>query len=42
MGKRAEIESNGVPLVVGCMAPREHFGDGETICSSLIESLQLP
>jgi hypothetical protein len=42
MGKRAEIESNGVPLVVGCIAQREHFGDGETICSSLIESLQLP
>ena len=42
MGKRAEIESNGVPLVVGCMAPREHFADGETICSNLIGSLQLP
>jgi len=42
MGKRAEIESNGVPLVVGCMAPRDHFADGETICSSLIGSLQLP
>jgi len=42
MGKRAEIESNGVPLVVGCMAPREHFADGETICSGLIGSLQLP
>jgi len=42
MGKRAEIESNGVPLVVGCMAVREHFADGETICSSLIGSLQLP
>jgi len=42
MGKRAEIESNGIPLVVGCMAPREHFADGETICSGLIGSLQLP
>jgi len=42
MGKRAEIESNGVPLVVGCMAPREHFTDGEAICSGLIASLQLP
>jgi len=42
MGKRAELESNGVPLVVGCMAPREHFADGETICSGLIGSLQLP
>lgn len=41
-GKRAEIESNGVPLVVGCMAPREHFADGESICSGLIGSLQLP
>jgi len=42
MGKRAEIESNGVPLVVGCMAPRDHFADGDSICSGLIESLQLP
>ena len=42
MGKRAEIDSNGVPLVVGCLAPREHFADGDTICSGLIGSLQLP
>lgn len=42
MGKRAEIESNGIPLVVGCIAPREHFADGDAICSSLIGSLQLP
>lgn len=42
MGKRIEIESNGVPLVVGCIAPREHFADGEAICSTMIGSLQLP
>ena len=42
MGKRAEIESNGVTLVVGCLAPRDHFDDGYAICSTLIESLQLP
>jgi hypothetical protein len=42
MGRRAEVDSNGVPLAVGCMAPREHFDDGEAICSILIESLQLP
>jgi hypothetical protein len=42
MGKRAELEINGVPLVVGCMAPRDHFADGDAICSSLIESLRLP
>jgi hypothetical protein len=42
MGKRAELENNGVPLVVGCMAPRDHFADGDAICSRLIESLQLP
>jgi hypothetical protein len=41
-GKRAEIENNGVPLVVGCMASREHFDDGDAICSGLIESLRLP
>lgn len=42
MGKRAELESNGIPLVVGCMAPRDHFADGDTVCSTLIGSLQLP
>jgi len=42
MGKRAEVESNGVPLVVGCMALREHFDDGDAVCSTLIGSLQLP
>lgn len=42
MGKRAEIESNGVPLVIGCMALRDHFADGDAICSRLIESLRLP
>lgn len=42
MGKRAEIDSNGVPLVVGCMAPREHFADGDAICSGLMDSLRLP
>lgn len=42
MGKRGEVESNGVPLVVGCMAPRDHFADGDGVCSRLIESLVLP
>jgi len=42
MGKRAEVESNGVPLVVGCMAPRDHFEDVDAVCSALIGSLQLP
>jgi hypothetical protein len=42
MGRRAEVEANGVPLVVGCMAPKEHFTDGDAICSALIDSLRLP
>ena len=42
MGKRAEIDSNGVQLVVGCMGPREHFADADTVCSALIDSLRLP
>jgi hypothetical protein len=41
-GKRAELESNGVALVVGCMAPRDHFADGDSVCSGLMESLRLP
>lgn len=42
MGKRAEVENNGVPLVVGCLAPRDHFSDGDQVCSALIDSLQMP
>lgn len=42
MGKRIEVESNGVALVVGCIAPRDNFPDVETVCSKLIESLQMP
>ena len=42
MSKRAEIDTNGVQLVVGCMGPREHFTDAEAMCSALIESLRLP
>jgi len=42
MGKRIEVESNGVPLVVGCLAERDHFDDGDAVCSMLIGSLQLP
>jgi hypothetical protein len=42
MGKRAELENNGVPLVVGCMALRDHFADGDAVCTKLIESLVLP
>jgi hypothetical protein len=42
MGKRAEVDSNGVQLVVGCMGPREYFADADTVCSALIDSLRLP
>jgi len=42
MGKRIEVESNGVPLVVGCIAPRDHFDDGDAVCSAMIASLRLP
>jgi hypothetical protein len=42
MGKRAEVDSNGVHLVVGCMGPREHFADADAVCSGLIDSLRLP
>jgi len=42
MGKRAEVETNGTQVVVGCVAPRDHFPDGDAICSDLIDSLRLP
>ncbi|HLW85933.1 MAG TPA: hypothetical protein VKR60_12020 [Candidatus Sulfotelmatobacter sp.] len=42
MAKRADVESNGLQIVVGCMAPRDSFADGEAMCTTLIESLRLP
>jgi len=42
IGKRAEVQSNGVPLVVGCMAEEDHFNDGDDMCTNLIGSLRLP
>ena len=41
-GKRAEVEANGVQIVVGCLAPRDNFADADTICSALIGSLRMP
>lgn len=40
--KRAELDNNGVQLVVGCMGPKEHFADGDAVCSAWIGSLRLP
>jgi hypothetical protein len=42
IAKRAEVENNDAQLVVGCMAPKDTFADGDAICSGLIESLRLP
>lgn len=42
IARRVEVEANGAQLVVGCMAPKDTFADGDAICSGLIESLQLP
>jgi hypothetical protein len=42
MGKRAEVENNGIQIVVGCLAQRDYFADGDAVCSALIESLRLP
>jgi hypothetical protein len=40
--KRADVEDNGSGVVVGCMAPKDTFTDGDAICSGLISSLRLP
>jgi hypothetical protein len=42
IAKRAEVENNDAQLVVGCMAPKDTFADGDTTCSGLIGSLRLP
>jgi len=41
MGKRAEVENSGTQVVAGCLAPREHFADGDAICTALIASLRV-
>ncbi len=42
ISKRADVETNGSQIVVGCLAPTETFADGDSICSRLIDSLRLP
>lgn len=42
MARRADIESNGSQIVVGCIAQKDHFADGDSVCSALIASLRLP
>jgi hypothetical protein len=42
ISKRADIETNGSQIVVGCLAPTDTFADGDSICSRLIDSLRLP
>jgi hypothetical protein len=42
MAKRADVETDGVQLVIGCMAPRDHFADGDELCTTVIESFRLP
>lgn len=42
MARRVDVESNKSQIVVGCIAPRDHFADGDSVCSALIASLRLP
>jgi hypothetical protein len=42
VGARANVESHGVVILVGCMAPQAHFADADQTCSGLIDSLRLP
>jgi hypothetical protein len=42
MGKRIEVENNGVTLVAGCIAARDHFDDGDAVCTAMITSMLLP
>ena len=42
IAKRADVEDNGSGVVVGCLAPKDTFADGDAICSGLILSLRLP
>ncbi|HLW85934.1 MAG TPA: hypothetical protein VKR60_12025 [Candidatus Sulfotelmatobacter sp.] len=42
VGIRANVVSRGVELMVGCLAPKQRFGDADQDCSTLIDSLRLP
>jgi len=42
VGERVLIEDRGEQFLLGCAAPEEHFADAEAVCTTLVNSLQLP
>ena len=42
VGERVLIEDRGEQFLLGCAAPEEHFPDAEAVCTTLVNSLQLP
>ena len=42
IGERVLIGNRGAQFLVGCTAPEEHFVDAEALCTTLVNSLQLP
>jgi hypothetical protein len=42
IGERVLIGTRGAQFLVGCTAPEEHFADAEVLCTTLVNSLQLP
>ena len=42
IGERALIEMAGMQFLVGCAAPEQRFADAESLCTTMVNSLQLP
>src|SRR5579863_2139812 len=42
IGERALIEMGGMQFLVGCAAPEQRFADAELLCTTMVNSLQLP
>ena len=42
IGERALIEMQGAQFLVGCTAAEQQFADAEALCTTLVNSLQLP
>ena len=42
IGERVLIQNRGGQFLLGCTAAEEHFSDAERLCTTLVNSLQLP
>ncbi len=41
IGERVLTGTQGIPFLLGCAAPEEHFADAEVLCTTLVKSLRV-